>query len=190
MQTLWSDDRLPAKDVCQVPKTQEWGQPWGGLNGDGERAPRHSHTYTRTCIQNAEPTSRCAPQLQTCHHRITWHSFLSEALCNTFSWCIGPVQFGSVCYFHDYAYSLDANSPDLSHIHLAVCKQSMIGYSLISRYWIFLRTNTLLLTKGQKHQKGLHDSVCILAKRLYLLRWLNKTLTWLILLAHFVFLDR
>lgn len=66
--------------------------------------------------------------------------------------------------------SLDANSPDLSHIHLAVCKQSMIGYSLISRYWIFLRTNTLLLTKGQKHQKGLHDAVCILAKRLYLLR--------------------
>lgn len=33
---------------------------------------------------------------------------------------------------------LDANSPDLSHIHLAVCKQWMIGYSLISRYWIFL----------------------------------------------------
>ncbi|KAI7801807.1 putative protein diaphanous-like protein 2 [Triplophysa rosa] len=54
MQTLWSDDRLPAKDkLRQVPKTQEWGQP-GGLNRDGERAykspcrktlPFQIHTY-------------------------------------------------------------------------------------------------------------------------------------------------
>lgn len=112
MQTLWSDDSLPAKDVCQVPKTQEWGQHWGGLKRNGERALRHSHTSTstRTCIQNAEQTSRCASQLQMLHHRITWPSLLSEALYTTCSLCIGPIQFSGVClfvcYFHDYASSV------------------------------------------------------------------------------------
>lgn len=110
MQTLWSDDSLPAKDVCQVPKTQEWGQHWGGLKRNGERALRHSHTSTRTCIQNAEQTSRCASQLQMLHHRITWPSLLSEALYTTCSLCIGPIQFSGVClfvcYFHDYAGSV------------------------------------------------------------------------------------
>lgn len=83
------------------------------------------------------------------------------------------VQFG--CLFVIFTItpalfiSLDANSPDLSHVHLAICKQSMIGYGLSSRYWIFRHTNTLLLTKGQKHQKGLRDSECISTKGLYLL---------------------
>lgn len=192
MQTLWSDDSLPAKDVCQVPKTQEWGQHWGGLKRNGERALRHSHTSTstRTCIQKAEQTSRCASQLQMLHHRITWPSLLSEALYTTCSLCIGPIQFSGVCFFVCLLFSWlcrfclylsashQANSPDLAHVHLAICKQSMIGCGLISRYWIFRRTNTLLLTKGQKHHKGLRDSVCISRDFICSVDWTKPWLEW------------
>ncbi len=194
MQTLWSDDRVQAKDVCQVPKTQEWGQHWGGLKRNGERALLHSHTST--CIQIAEQISRCASLLQTLHHRIIWPSLLSEALYMTCSLCIGPIQFSCVCLFVIFMISSvlfifhQANSPDLAHVHLAICKQSMIGCGLISRYWIFWCTNTLLLTKGQKHHKGLREYVCISAKGLYLPCWLNKTLTWMILSALFTYFDR
>lgn len=107
---------------------------------------------------------------------------LAVFVCLLFSW------LRRFCLY--LSTSHQANSPDLAHVHLAICKQSMIGCGLISRYWIFWRTNTLLLTKGQKHHKGLRDSVCISAKGLYLQCWLNKTLTWMILFAPFISFDR
>lgn len=116
----------------------------------------------------------------------------------TCSLFIGPIQFSGVCLLFSWLRRFclylsafhQANSPDLAHVHLAICKQSKIGCGLISRYWIFWRTNTLLLTKGQKHHKGLRESVCISAKGLYLPCWLNKTLTWMILSAPFTYFDR
>lgn len=182
MQTLWSDDRLPAKDVRQVPKTQEWGQHWGGLKRNGERALRHSHTYTptRTCIQNADRTSRRASKLQTLHHRITWPS---EALYTTCSLCFGPIQFAGlfVCYFHDYGGSvyISAHLTKLTPLIWLTSTSLSANNQWLAAVWSLAVGffKTLLLTKGQKHHKGLRDSVCISAKGLYLGCWLNKTLT-------------
>lgn len=139
-----------------------------------EREPFGIHIHTHSHVHAYRMQNK--PQDVRHRHFITGsldpHFSLKPYILHAFvHWAI---QFSCVCLFVIFMItpvlfiSHQANSPDLAHIHLAICKQSMIGCGVISRNWIFRRTNTLLLTIGQKHHKGLRDSVCISAKGLYL----------------------
>lgn len=187
--------RLRTFAKCQRPKSGDnTEEGWRGL----EREPFYIHINTYMLTECRTNIKMCitAPDASSQDH-LTLTSLWS-LIYTTCSLFIGPIQFSGVCLLFSWLRRFclylsafhQANSPDLAHVHLAICKQSKIGCGLISRYWIFWRTNTLLLTKGQKHHKGLRESVCISAKGLYLPCWLNKTLTWMILSAPFTYFDR
>ncbi len=181
--------RLRTFAKCQRPKSGDnTEEGWRGMEREPFYIRIHPHAYRLP--NKYQDVHHCSRRFITgsfdphfSPKPYIWHAHCALGLSNLAVFVIFMIS--SVLFI-----SHQANSPDLAHVHLAICKQSMIGCGLISRYWIFWCTNTLLLTKGQKHHKGLREYVCISAKGLYLPCWLNKTLTWMILSALFTYFDR